>query len=174
MNDLVVWVADVGSVEQGNFGWCRALSPQEDDVTSGTDIYDFAKVIADDLSAGKRVAIGFECPLFVPVTDDPVSLTKARKGEANRPWCAGAGSAVLATGLAECVWIFERIRCLARVPVQPTFHWEQCISREANLFIWEAFVTGTAKAASVATLLQVRKSPAAIAPWSALNLRMVV
>jgi hypothetical protein len=149
MNDLIVWAADVGSVRHNRFGWCRALRQQEGiEVTLGTDIHAFATGVADDLSAGKRVAIGFECPLFVPVTDDPVSLTSARPGEANRPWCAGAGSAVLATGLTECVWIFEEIRRLARVPIRPTFYWEQCISREANLFIWEAFVTGAAKTTS--------------------------
>jgi len=30
----------------------------------------------------------------------------------------------------------------------PTLDWEQCTSEKANLFLWEAFVTKTAKAAS--------------------------
>jgi hypothetical protein len=149
MVDLIVWVADVGSVSQGNFGWCRAVSQQQSvDVTGGTDILGFAKGIAKDLSAGKKIALGFECPLFVPVTDDPQLLTKARPGEANRSWSAAAGLRVLAVGLTECVWVFVKIYQLAQVPVQPTVDWTLFISQEANLFIWEAFVSKESKGTS--------------------------
>jgi hypothetical protein len=37
--------------------------------------------IAADLNAGHHVALGFECPLFVPVSEDPNGLTSARPGE---------------------------------------------------------------------------------------------
>ncbi len=149
MINLIVWAADVGSVRRHRFGWCRASWQQESiDTTTGTDILAFARGVADDLSDDKKVAIGFECPLFVPVADDPLFLTSARQGEGNRAWSAGAGAAALATGLAECVWIFEKIRLLAGVPIQPTFSWEKLLSQEANLFIWEAFVSGSSKASS--------------------------
>jgi hypothetical protein len=66
---------------------------------TGRDISVFAEGIAKDLSAGYAVALGFECPLFVPVAKAPEHLTKGRAGEGNRPWSAGAGVAVLASGL---------------------------------------------------------------------------
>lgn len=144
MNGFVVWVADVGSVKRNRFGWCRAES--KDNHNSGADIDTFSKGIAEDLSTGMSVALGFECPLFVPVTDDPIYLTSARQGEGSRSWSAGAGCGALATGLTETVWIFENIRRLVHVKVRPTFNWEQFTMGRANLFIWEAFVTGKAKA----------------------------
>jgi len=149
MINLIVWAADVGSVRRNNFGWCRASWQQESvGTTTGTDILAFASGVTDDLSDGKKVAIGFECPLFVPVADDPLFLTSARQGDGNRAWSAFGGAAALATGLAECVWIFEKIRLLAGVPIQPTFSWQELLSQEANLFIWEAFVSGSSKASS--------------------------
>jgi len=149
MINLIVWAADIGSVRRNRFGWCRASRQQESiDTTIGTDILAFARGVADDLSDSKKIAIGFECPLFIPVADNPLCLTSARQGEGNRAWSAGAGAAVLATGLAECVWIFEKIRLLTDVPIQPTFSWEKLLSQEANLFIWEAFVSGSSKASS--------------------------
>ena len=65
----VVWVADIGSIQKQNFGWCR-----NDDGPShkkGEDINAFAEGIAVDLSENRKIALGFECPTFVPITDDP-------------------------------------------------------------------------------------------------------
>ena len=106
--NIVVWAADIGSVAQNNFGWCRADSQLKQ--TSGSNIADAVAGIAQDLSDGKQVALGFECPLFVPITTNPQDLTKSRQGEGSRPWSAGAGSGALATGLTECVWMFEQIK----------------------------------------------------------------
>lgn len=101
MKHPIVWVADVGSIKMNKFGWCRATYDRT--LIQGTDITDFADGIANDLSSGNRVALGFECPLFVPIPDNPIRLTKARAGEGNRSWSAGAGSGALSTGLTECV-----------------------------------------------------------------------
>lgn len=139
---VVVWVADIGSILNGRFGWCRAT--EAGPPMLGQDIYDFAQGVAQDLNEGNSVALGFECPLFVPVPSNPIGLTQARLGEGNRPWSAGAGAGSLATGLTECVWILERVRTLAEVDIVPTFEWERLTGRKANLFIWEAFVTGGA------------------------------
>jgi hypothetical protein len=146
INDIIVWVADIGSVRQDHFGWCRAISQTQS--VNGKDISVFVQSIVNDLSNGSKIALGFECPLFVPVASDPQGLTSARQGETNRAWSAGAGSGSLATGLTICAWIFEKIHCLAQVSVQPTVEWASFVSTEANLFIWEAFVSGTAKAVS--------------------------
>lgn len=142
MKNMVVWVADVGSIKQKRFGWCRGID--QDDRKRGTDIEKFADGIVDDLNNEKKVAIGFECPLFIPITDKSEDLTKRREGENNRPWSAAAGCGSLATGLAECVWIFERIK-KSKVDVKPTFSWKDFRLNESNFFIWEAFVTSLSK-----------------------------
>ena len=117
MDNLVVWAADIGSISNHCFGWCRAAYGQLE--TGGTDIHAFASGIAADIMRGYPVAIGFECPLFVPISADPRWLTRARVGEGNRAWSAGADA--LATGLTECVWIFEQIRLHTDCLVVPTF-----------------------------------------------------
>ena len=151
MIDLIVWAADIGSVKKKRFGWCRSPFPKDsNDFEVDTNISALAEGVAKDLSDGKKIALGFECPLFVPVRDDPEELTSKRQGEENRPWSASAGATVLVTGLTECVWIFEKIHCQvnASIPIRPTFNWKELVSGTANLFIWEAFVTGTSKADS--------------------------
>lgn len=146
MNRPIVWVADVGSIKMNKFGWCRATS--EITLIQGTDIVDFADGIANDLSSGNKVALGFECPLFVPVSNNPVQLTSARMGEGNKPWSAGAGCGALTVGLTECAWVFERLRQTTTVRIIPTFKWDEFAEGQANLLIWEAFVTGKSKASS--------------------------
>lgn len=146
INNIIVWATDIGSVRQDRFGWCRITS-QSQSVT-GKDISAFVEGVVNDLSNGKKVALGFECPLFVPVANDPQNLTRARQGEANRAWSASAGSGSLVTGLTICAWVFEKIYQSAQISIQPTVEWASFISTEANLFIWEAFVSGIAKAIS--------------------------
>ncbi len=142
--NIVVYAADIGSIEKNNFGWYRKEICQENanKENDGTDIGKLVEYIKVDLKNGKKVAIGFECPLFIPITDKPEDLTKAREGENNRPWSAGAGCCSLATGLTECVWIFEKIR---ESNIKPTFKWKDFLSNESYFFIWEAFVTKKSK-----------------------------
>ena len=112
------------------------------------------------------MALGFECPLFIPLPKDPLLLTSARNGEFAHPWSAGAGCAALATGLPECAWIFERLHRFVRVEVKPSVTWQDFVERRANLFVWEAFVTGVAKRSShkkdakVAAMTFINKYPA--------------
>src|SRR4051812_10849525 len=100
MHNLVVFCADVGSVKSGNFGWARsytsAATVAEHDSSKPADLADD---VARELLAGSPVALGFECPLFVPVPTDEMKLGSARDGEGNRAWSAGAGTGALATGL---------------------------------------------------------------------------
>ncbi len=142
----MIWAADIGSVKNNKFGWCR--SGCENGFKLGSDIKAFTKGISDDFNAGRKVALGFECPLFVPVTKNPIELTSARHGEKDRPWSASAGTCVLAAGLPECVWVFEQIRDMTKAKINPTFDWNYFIRGKANLFIWEAFVTGKVKSLS--------------------------
>ncbi len=146
MDNFVVCAVDIGSVRKGRLGWCRSVSHQK--FQGGTDIQSLVNLLAQDLSTGMSIAIGFECPLFVPIPDDPILLTSQRTGEYGRPWSAGAGSAALATGLSESVWILEQIRKRSNRRVIPTLKWEEFRSAEANLLVWEAFVTRNAKSVS--------------------------
>ena len=146
---MVVYAVDVGSIAQGNFAWARVarLADTPED-TSGDDICDLVEAISVDLRQGRRVALGFECPVFIPVRDVPAQLTTKRLGEGNRPWSAGAGTGALATGLAQSVYVLRKLREAAEKTgsyVTPTLDAAQFIAGEANLLLWEAFVSGQDK-----------------------------
>lgn len=146
MQDFVIWCADIGSIKNKKFGWCRAELGIRETISLGVNIEEFTTGIASDLSNGYKVALGFECPLFVPVSISPLNLTSARKGEGDRPWSAGAGCGVLATGLTETTWIFSRVNELAEVKINVTFNWNEFRDGDSNLFICEAFVSKGSKA----------------------------
>jgi len=97
--------------------------------------------------AGGKVALGFECPLWLPVADDPRELTAAREGEHNRPWSAGAGTGSLATGLTEVAWVLRRIRRESG-DVRAFLDWKSFQAAGRGLFVWEALVTGRGKSNS--------------------------
>lgn len=142
----VIAAADIGSVEQNRFGW--AIKDVENGATStGKCITDFVNALVNLSKDHKAIALGFECPLFVPVREDPVELTKAREGEGNRPWSAGAGATVLATGLAEIAWILRQLRSGVKPEPRLTFQWNDFVT-SGGLFLWEAFVSGAAKSHS--------------------------
>lgn len=144
---LVIHCADIGSVKNGNFGWARlAVGEANDQCTIGRDIEDFARGVAVDINAGAQVALGFECPLFLPLPEDPTGLTSARPGEGDRAWSAGVGAAALATGLTETVWVLDQVK--RRINVTPSVFadWPRFRDASSGLFIWEAFVTKAAKA----------------------------
>lgn len=145
MEDLAIFCADVGSIKNNRFGWAASL-PDGTNV-SGNSIEEFAERIATQIKNESKVAIGFECPLFVPVRENPEEVNSARKGEGNRSWSAGAGTGALATGLVEVLWVLNRIaRLLDRLP-RAEFQWSKFIETD-SVFLWEAFVTSTAKGAA--------------------------
>ena len=145
MSSLVIYCADIGSVAKGNFGWARLECVESPTCLVGQDIREFANRIADDLNAKHPVALGFECPLFIPVTNDPERLTSARVGEGNRPWSVGAGAASLATGLSETIWILTQIKRKISTNLPVHFKWDPFQQPNVGLFIWEAFVIGDSK-----------------------------
>jgi hypothetical protein len=149
----LIYCADIGSVPRGRFGWARA-DPDEAAVEThrgGTEIVEFVEAVAKDLGAGRPVALGFECPLFVPVPEEPMRLGMARSGEGNRSWSAGAGAGALATGIVEVAWTLGELS--ARQP-DLRFHldWGEFARAGEGLFLWEAFVTDRAKAATHSTM----------------------
>lgn len=114
-------------------------------MTRGTSMPDLAVAVASDLTAGVPVPLGFECPLFVPISQHPERLTHARTGEGSRAWSAGAGCGALATGLAQVVWVLREVRRHIAA-AQPAFlEWRPFVSNGAGLFLWEAFVSAGAK-----------------------------
>jgi hypothetical protein len=156
---LMIYAVDIGSEKVGRLAWCRL--PESPDTFLSHSLESLAQCITSDLTAGYDVAVGFECPLVIEVRKQPQDLTSARDNEGNRPWSAGAGASALATGLAQIAWLFER---LPQPNTRPTFYWEELVSGQANLLIWEAFVTnkppghthlGDARAAATAFQTQV-------------------
>jgi hypothetical protein len=140
MDDVLIACADIGSVRNDNFGWYA------NDGSHGCKPSELAEHLAEALADGRPVALGFECPLFIPLPVDEHDLGKRRNGEGNRPWSAGAGCGALATGLAQTTWILNRV--LARCgPQQWKAHldWSDFAKARCGLLVWEAFVTGTAK-----------------------------
>jgi hypothetical protein len=148
MDDPVVFCADVGSVRSGRFGWACGSPPVDDaHQVNPSSPQHLADAVADRLCAGRRVALGFECPMFVPVPEQEERLGAARPGEGNRPWSAGAGSGALATGLVQAAWVLATIR--RRCPNATLYlDWDRFARARSGLLIWEAFVTATAKGSS--------------------------
>lgn len=150
----VIYGVDVGSIPEGGFGWTRidTSTDVESVGRGGSQILELADDVADDLLGGRAVALGFESPLFVPVPGPPQKLGAARQGEAvpgeqPRPWSAAAGAAVLPTGVVQSAWILDKLNRHC-----PTVHayvdWAEFETAGQGLFLWEAFVTAEAKAAS--------------------------
>jgi hypothetical protein len=144
--ELIIYVADAGSVSKGNFHWVSSKNVAESSFYPQA----LAEAVANDLKAGKRVALGYESPLFVPVDAKPSSLGCARDGECqeatgNRPFTAGAGAAVLATGIQSLGWVLREIKNLVPNATAST-RWHDFTACACRLFVWEAFVSGSEKA----------------------------
>lgn len=148
-----VVAVDVGSV-RSNFAWAALDLPGRRPVGEGGSHPEGAALaVLEALDTGVPVALGFEAPLMVPVSPvGPVdawrTLGQARQGETtdgrSRPWSAGAGSGSLATGLVQLAWVLERVG--SGVPgLRCTTRPDPWLAGDAELFVWEAFVSGTGK-----------------------------
>jgi hypothetical protein len=142
LDRTAIYCADVGSVAARRFGWA-SIGP--DGTHGGTDMQQLATAVAESLRSGRSVALGFECPLFVPLAHEPDALTTSREGEGNRAWCAGAGAGALTTGLVQVVWILREIRRMTPVGCNATLDWDEFSQGRASLFLWEAFVSAASK-----------------------------
>lgn len=145
-----IYCADVGSIKKRNFGWAGvSISPKEQQHSwrTGEGIQELVDEVADRLNKGTKVALGFECPLWVPVRDRPEELTSGRCGDGSRAWSFGAGAASLVTGLPECAWTLQKIREISP-DAKAYLDWESFLESKDGLFIWEAFVSGGGKTGS--------------------------
>lgn len=150
MKAIVVAVVDVGS--RAKLGWCRITKfgdqalATDMGVGEGRLLEDLVETITEDLLADRAVALGFEAPLFVPLPVEAAHLGKARVGEGNRPWSAGAGAAVMAYATQQVTWVLRELaqrigERRLRVGLDP-IAWG---AGRLDLLLWEAFVSGAAK-----------------------------
>lgn len=105
---------DIGSVGPSpKFAWAAFDAPGRDLIAAGADPETAVSALAPGLLSGARAALLLEAPMSVPVPDGQSdawrTLGKARNGEGNRPWSAGAGAAALATGLAQGAWMLRQL-----------------------------------------------------------------
>lgn len=143
---VLVLGVDVGSVRRkGGFSWASSngLLRGEDDPAA------LGSVVAAALDAGSRVALAFECPLSVPVPGvgegEWRDLGRARSGEGNRPWSAGAGAGALATGLVQLAWLCRYLVEHCGVAPRTTTQLDRFVAAEADLLVAEAMVTSDGK-----------------------------
>ncbi|MDP1947667.1 MAG: hypothetical protein Q8L77_09220 [Nitrospirota bacterium] len=141
LNPTVV-CADIGSIAKGNFGWWSSHGG------SGKTASSLAAHVGTMLNDGQPVALGFECPLFVPLAVNENELTSARPGEGSYAWSAGAGCGSLAAGLVEVAWVLQEVRGRLTQPVPAFLSWQSFSAAGAGLLVWEAFVSGSAKQAN--------------------------
>ncbi|MBT8224377.1 MAG: hypothetical protein HKP61_07030 [Dactylosporangium sp.] len=140
---------DIGSVQRpSKFAWAAFDAPDRDLADQGTDPATAVAALAAGIDSGRPAILLLESPMAVPVPstagDGWQSLGKARDGEGNRPFSAGAGAGVLATGLVQGSWM---LRLLAEtVPaVTVTTRFAVWHGGDAQLLLGEAFVSGTGK-----------------------------
>jgi hypothetical protein len=101
--------------------------------------------LAVDLVGGDAVALGFEAPLWIPYAHEAARLGKARPDE-HPSWSAGAGATVLASGLRQMMYVLHRLVAETNEhPPAATLDPDELRSGDAQLLIWEAFVSGRAK-----------------------------
>lgn len=139
-----IYACDVGSCRRGNFAWARIGPERSARPVSSADIELLVLALRKDLTDGLNIALGFEAPSFVPVPDDPEDIGRARVGEGNRPFSAGAGASAALVGLQQAGWIMGRLRGDTE-KYSVTTDWGSWPHSSATILLWEAFVSGSAK-----------------------------
>jgi hypothetical protein len=146
-----VVVLDVGAVS--NLGWAaldiddargqlRQIEGRNHDpgtgppVDRGTGLDDLVSCVADALEQDIPVALGFECPVFVPVRRNTRKLLEQRCGENGAPFAAGAGALALVVGLVESAWVLGRLGEWGRSATVDPALWPD----DHPVLLWEAFV----------------------------------
>jgi hypothetical protein len=142
-----VVAVDVGSVSTSKFAWARLTYPEQEPVQTGDDLQSCVDILADALRANEQTALLLEAPGAVPVPGPTTGwhgLGRARTGEENRPWSAGAGAGALATALAQGAWILGELAAIlpALAVTTQVGTWR---SATAQLLLGEAFVSGSGK-----------------------------
>jgi hypothetical protein len=144
-----VVAVDIGSVRPpSKFAWAAFDAPGRDAVDEGTHPQSAVSALVPGLLTGAQAALVLEAPMSVPVPggrpDAWHELGKARRGERDRPWSAGAGAGALATGLAQGGWMLRQLAIT--VPGLATTTQPGTWRRgDAQLLLAEAFITASGK-----------------------------
>lgn len=141
---------DVGSVRRGKFAWYSNARRH------GSNPDTLVAYLHTLRESGDRVALGFECPAWIPVPQDAIDLGAKRNGEGRYPWSAGAGAGALATGLAQIAWTLKNLahseqsqsRMKATELTVTTSRERWNTAKAGEWLLWEAFVPGDRKPAS--------------------------
>lgn len=141
--ESVVYACDIGSVKSGSFAWARNDAIKSTP-TASVDINVLIAAISRDVMNGFNVSLGFEAPLFLPVPNSSCRLNSGRNGESSRSMFAPAGAAVTTLAVQQTAWILRRLRDSLPLNTSLTFDWINRESKPNQLFIWEAFVSGSA------------------------------
>ncbi len=156
---LDCFCVDVGAIQiqnskkENRFGWyCSDCLNLVNDAANGAssafkDIEELVKRLSNTLERGRKVALGFECPLFIPVREDPRKFTRKREEDEQTAWSAGPAATVLVTGMAEISWTLDNLfkQLKGNVPAV-FFSFEDFLRHEAPaIFFWEALVSGKGK-----------------------------
>jgi hypothetical protein len=141
---VIAYCVDVGSIAGDRFAWARCDLTRVDEPTSDTQPDPLVESLNVDLQNAK-VALGFECPLFVPVRDDPSRLAAGRDNEGRRPWSAGGGVCSMGTGLVQSIWVFRKLRLRleesGRQLPSAFLTWPEFEKASSGILVWEAFVS---------------------------------
>lgn len=138
-------VVDIGSPKLGNIGW-HLIEAKTHITHGGTNLDEIAPLITSQLSSNGLI-LGLEAPLFVPLREDLMLTTKARKGEGRRPWSAGAGAQVLAMNLPIMSYLFKKIHAL-KPDVEVFVNEDNFDASPGQIMIFEALVSGSDKGTS--------------------------
>nr|WP_314525715.1 hypothetical protein [uncultured Brevundimonas sp.] len=140
---MLVLAIDVGGPEK--IGWAAS----NDRLGTGQDLDGALRDVADALNQGIPVALGFEAPIWTPRREDLKRITSRRLGAEvtfNRAWSAGAGCGALGAALGLMPWCFTRVAQHTKKRLATTS--PIAFQERGGLFVWEAFVSGHAKAAT--------------------------
>jgi hypothetical protein len=131
--------ADVGSTRGGNFAWARL---EDGGIVVGTAIDRLREQLSRACEEGRPVALGLECPLWLPVPAAETRLSRGRQGERNRSCFAPPGGYVAVLGLHQLCYLLSGLA--ARPGYPATQDWRSWFTEPRGLLLWEAFVSGPA------------------------------
>ncbi|MDA8773709.1 hypothetical protein N9N03_01095 [Chlamydiia bacterium] len=137
-----VVVVDVGSPKLGNIGWC-VFDILNGCKYKGDNLEDLIGKLSG-LLATAGVLFGLEAPLCVPIRENIMDATRARKGEGRRPWSAGAGAQVLTMNLPIMVFLLKKLKVIKNT-LSLFYNEDGFVGSPGELMFFEALVSGVDK-----------------------------
>ena len=145
LSSYSVCVVDIGSPKLGNLGW-YLFNTHTQTSYYGDNLDALIKPLLQASDQG-GVLLGLEAPLFVPIREDLLTITKARLGESPRPWSAGAGAQVLAMNLPIMTYLFQKLYASAKT-LSMHIDTNDFLATPSQILLFEALVSGKNKGTS--------------------------